>query len=40
MRVHRALAQAGVASRRAAELLVAVGRVTVNGEVAHVGQVV
>ena len=40
MRVHRALAQAGVASRRAAELLVAEGRVTVNGEVAHVGQVV
>ena len=40
MRVHRALAQAGVASRRAAELLVAEGRVTVNDEVAHVGQVV
>jgi 23S rRNA pseudouridine2605 synthase len=40
MRVHRALAQAGVASRRAAETLVAEGRVTVNGDVATVGQVV
>ena len=40
MRVHRALAQAGVASRRAAEKLVAEGRVTVNGDVAVVGQVV
>ncbi len=40
MRVHRALAQAGVASRRAAETLVAEGRVTVNGDVAAVGQVV
>ena len=40
MRVHRALAQAGVASRRAAEKLVAEGRVTVNGAVATVGQVV
>ena len=40
MRVHRALAQAGVASRRAAEKLVAEGRVTVNGNVAMVGQVV
>jgi pseudouridine synthase len=40
MRVHRALAQAGVASRRAAEKLVAEGRVTVNGDVAMVGQVV
>lgn len=40
MRVHRALAQAGVASRRAAEKLVAEGRVTVNGQVATVGQVV
>jgi len=38
--VHRALAQAGVASRRAAETLVAEGRVTVNGDVAAVGQVV
>ena len=31
MRVHRALALAGVASRRAAESLVAEGRVSVNG---------
>ncbi len=38
MRVHRALAQAGVASRRAAETLVADGRVTVNGIVATIGQ--
>ncbi|MGI9539699.1 MAG: pseudouridine synthase [Miltoncostaeaceae bacterium] len=38
MRVHRALAQAGFGSRRTAEGLVAEGRVTVNGEVAHVGQ--
>jgi 23S rRNA pseudouridine2605 synthase len=40
MRVHRALAQAGVASRRAAETMVADGRVTVNGQVATVGQLV
>jgi 23S rRNA pseudouridine2605 synthase len=40
MRVHRALALAGVASRRAAERLVAEGRVTVNGAVAEVGRVV
>jgi 23S rRNA pseudouridine2605 synthase len=40
MRVHRALALAGVASRRAAEGLVADGRVSVNGEAAVVGQVV
>lgn len=40
MRVHRALAQAGVASRRAAETLVAEGRVTVNGQPATVGQLV
>jgi 23S rRNA pseudouridine2605 synthase len=40
MRVHRALAQAGVASRRAAEAMVAEGRITVNGTVATVGQVV
>lgn len=40
MRVHRALAQAGVASRRAAEALVADGRVSVNGEPAGVGQLV
>ncbi|MDH3227566.1 MAG: rRNA pseudouridine synthase [Thermoleophilia bacterium] len=37
-RVHRALARAGVASRRAAERMVAEGRVSVNGESARVGQ--
>lgn len=40
MRIHRALAQAGVASRRAAERLVAEGRVQVNGAPAGVGQLV
>jgi 23S rRNA pseudouridine2605 synthase len=40
MRVHRALARAGVASRRAAERLVEEGRVTVNGAPARVGQLV
>jgi 23S rRNA pseudouridine2605 synthase len=40
MRVHRALALAGVASRRAAEGLVAEGRVSVNGAPATVGQLV
>jgi len=40
MRVHRALAQAGVASRRASERLVADGRVTVNGAQARIGQLV
>ena len=40
MRVQRALARAGVASRRKAEELVAAGRVVVNGESAHIGQVV
>ena len=38
MRIHRALARAGVASRRKAEELVAAGRVTVNGVVARTGQ--
>jgi len=38
MRIHRALARAGVASRRKAEELVAAGRVTVNGQVARTGQ--
>jgi 23S rRNA pseudouridine2605 synthase len=38
MRIQRALARAGVASRRRAEELIASGRVAVNGEVAHVGQ--
>lgn len=40
MRIHRALALAGVASRRAAERMVADGRVAVNGEPAAVGQIV
>jgi 23S rRNA pseudouridine2605 synthase len=40
MRVQRALAEAGVASRRAAEDLVRAGVVTVNGEVAEIGQTV
>jgi 23S rRNA pseudouridine2605 synthase len=38
MRIQRALARAGVASRRAAEELVAAGRVRVNGSVAQTGQ--
>jgi pseudouridine synthase len=38
MRIQRALARAGVASRRHAEELVAAGRVTVNGAVARTGQ--
>ncbi len=38
MRIHRALARAGIASRRKAEELVAAGRVRVNGQVAHTGQ--
>ena len=40
MRLQRALARAGVASRRASEELITGGRVTVNGAVAHIGQVV
>ncbi|MBV6521410.1 MAG: Ribosomal large subunit pseudouridine synthase B [Gemmatimonadaceae bacterium] len=40
MRIHRALARAGIASRRKAEDLVRAGRVAVNGVVATVGQVV
>lgn len=40
VRVHKALADAGVASRRKAEELVAQGRITVNGEPAGVGQLV
>lgn len=40
MRIQRALARAGVASRRSAEELVLAGRVTVNGTVAKTGQVV
>jgi 23S rRNA pseudouridine2605 synthase len=38
MRIQRALARAGVASRRRAEELIAAGRVTVNGVVARTGQ--
>ena len=38
MRIQRALARAGIASRRHAELLVAAGRVTVNGAPAVIGQ--
>lgn len=38
MRLQRALARAGVASRRAAEGLIAEGRVKVNGVVATIGQ--
>ena len=40
MRVQRALARAGVVSRREADRAVAEGRVTVNGAVAQIGQVV
>ncbi len=40
VRVHKALADAGVASRRKAEELVKSGRVTVNGAPASVGQTV
>ena len=40
MRIQRAIARAGVASRRKAEELIAAGRVHVNGQPAHVGQVV
>jgi ribosomal large subunit pseudouridine synthase B (EC 5.4.99.-) len=38
VRIHKALADAGVASRRAAEVMVQEGRVTVNGELAVIGQ--
>jgi len=40
MRIQRALARAGIASRRKAEELIAAGRVQVNGAVAKVGQTV
>ncbi|MEO6877777.1 MAG: pseudouridine synthase, partial [Gemmatimonadaceae bacterium] len=40
MRIQRALARAGIASRRKAEELITAGRVRVNGEVAHTGQAV
>jgi len=38
MRIQRALARAGIASRRRADELVAAGRVHVNGQVAQIGQ--
>jgi pseudouridine synthase len=38
MRIQRALARAGIASRRRAEELVAAGRVRINGSVAETGQ--
>jgi 23S rRNA pseudouridine2605 synthase len=38
MRIQRALARAGVASRRKAEELIAAGRVRINGTVAETGQ--
>ena len=38
VRIQKALADAGVASRRAADGLVSAGRVTVNGETARTGQ--
>lgn len=37
-RLQKYLAQAGVASRRKAEVLIQEGRVIVNGQVAHIGQ--
>jgi len=40
MRIQRALARAGVASRRHAEELVAAGRVTINDHVAQIGETV
>jgi pseudouridine synthase len=40
MRIQRALARAGIASRRKAEALIVAGRVRVNGDLAHTGQVV
>jgi len=40
IRIQRAIARAGVASRRHAEALILAGRVTVNGSPAHIGQVV
>ena len=37
-RLHKALAQSGIGSRREMEELIAAGRISVNGEAAHVGQ--
>src|SRR6185503_19984716 len=38
VRIQRALARAGVASRRHSEILIAEGRVTINGRVAQIGE--
>jgi 23S rRNA pseudouridine2605 synthase len=38
MRIQRALARSGIASRRRADELVAAGRVRINGQVAQIGQ--
>src|SRR5687767_14227654 len=38
MRIQRALSRAGVTSRRAADALVAAGRVTINGRRAEIGE--
>ena len=38
MRIHRALARAGIASRRKAEELVAAGRVQIDGRTARIGE--
>ena len=38
MRIQRALARAGIASRRHSEVLIAEGRVTINGRIAQIGQ--
>lgn len=38
VRLHKLLAQSGVGSRREMEDLIAAGRVSVNGELAHIGQ--
>ena len=40
LRIHKYLAQAGVASRRKAEEFISRGLVTVNGEVATIGQII
>jgi 23S rRNA pseudouridine2604 synthase len=40
VRIHKYLAQAGIASRRKAEEFIQKGWVTVNGEVAKIGQTI
>ena len=37
-KLHKVLAQAGLGSRRDMEELITEGRITVNGEPAHIGQ--